>query len=104
MAKSVTLSTGRKCKIKEMSVDDVDYCTDLTVVRYEDNEPVAITGMSKARTTWIRKGLEGGSFKGCSFNSGVPDSALRQLSETEKNELALEIQEYQRLGEETPSD
>ena len=82
------LSTGKETKIKEMSVDDIDYCNDLPQMRYEGNEIVAITNLAKARTAWIRKGVE-----------GVDDAFIKSLTDEEKNELSLAIQEYQRLGE-----
>ncbi|MBT7350785.1 hypothetical protein HN803_08485, partial [candidate division WWE3 bacterium] len=47
-----------------------------------------ITNLSKARTAWIRKGVEGGD-----------DKFIKGLSEEEKNEISLAVQEYQRLGE-----
>ena len=82
------LSTGKTIEIKEMSVDYIDYCNDLPQMRYEDNEIVAITNLAKARTAWIRKGVE-----------GADDKFIKSLSEDEKNELSLAVQEHQRLGE-----
>ena len=82
------LSTGKTIEIKEMSVDYIDYCNDLPQMRYEDNEIVAITNLAKARTAWIRKGVE-----------GADDKFIKSLSDDEKNELSLAVQEHQRLGE-----
>ena len=82
------LSTGKEIKIKEMSVDDMDYCNDLPQVRYEGDEVVAITNLAKARTAWIRRGVE-----------GADDSFIKSLTENEKNELSLAVHEHQRLGE-----
>ena len=82
------LSTGKEIKIKEMSVDDIDFCNDIPQMRYEGDEVVAITNLSKARTAWIRKGVD-----------GCDDKFIKSLSDDEKSELALMIQEYQRLGE-----
>ena len=82
------LSTGKEIKLKEMSVDDMDYCNDLPQMRYEGNEIVAITNLAKARTAWIRKGGE-----------KADDSFIKALTEDEKNELSLAVQEHQRLGE-----
>ena len=75
-------------KIKEMSVDDIDFCNDLPQMRYENDQVVAITNLSKARTAWIRKGVD-----------KADDKFIKSLSEEEKNELSLAVQEYQRLGE-----
>ena len=82
------LSTGKEPKLKEMSVDDIDYCNDLPQMRYEGNEVVSITNLAKARTAWIRKGVE-----------GADDKFIKSLSEDEKNQVSLAVQEYQRLGE-----
>ena len=68
------LSTGKEAKLKEMSVDDMDYCNDLPQMRYEGNEVVSITNLAKARTAWIRKGVEGAN-----------DKFIKSLSEDEKN-------------------
>ncbi len=86
--KEVTLESKRKVKIKEMSVDDIDFCNDLPQMRYENDQVVAITNLSKARTAWIRKGVD-----------KADDKFIKSLSEEEKNELSLAVQEYQRLGE-----
>tara|TARA_R100000773_G_scaffold39507_1_gene35015 strand:+ start:376 stop:630 length:255 start_codon:yes stop_codon:yes gene_type:complete len=82
------LSTGKEVKLKEMSVDDIDYCSDLPQMKYENNEVTSITNLSKARTAWIRKGVE-----------GADDKFIKSLTENEKNELSLAVQEHQRLGE-----
>lgn len=82
------LSTGKEVKLKEMSVDDIDYCNDIPQMRYEGNEVVAITNLAKARTAWIRKGVE-----------KADDKFIKGLTEDEKNELSLAVQEHQRLGE-----
>ena len=82
------LSTGKEAKFKEMSVDDIDHCNDLPQMRYEGNEIVAITNLAKARTAWIRRGVE-----------GADDKFIKALTEDDKNELSLAVQEHQRLGE-----
>lgn len=82
------LASGKEVKFKEMSVDDIDYCNDLPQMRYEGNEIVAITNLAKARTAWIRRGVE-----------GADDKFIKALTEDDKNELSLAVQEHQRLGE-----
>jgi hypothetical protein len=57
-------------------------------MRYEGNEIVAITNLAKARTAWMRKGVE-----------NADDEFIKSLTEDEKNELSLAVQEFQRLGE-----
>ena len=85
------LKSGVEAELKEMSVDDIDFCNDLPQMRYEGNEIVAITNLAKARTAWIRKGVK-----------GADDDFIKALSDDEKNELSLAVQEFQRLGEQNP--
>lgn len=86
--KDLKLKSKREVKLMEMSVDDIDYCNDVPQMRYEGDEIVAITNLSKARTAWIRRGVK-----------GADDKFIKSLSDDEKNELSLAVQEYQRLGE-----
>jgi len=78
----------KSMKIKEMSIDDIDYCNDMPHIIYENDKVVSITNLSKARTSWIRKGLE-----------GADDKFIKSLSEDEKSDVSMAVQEYQRLGE-----
>ena len=99
--KTVELKSKRKVDLKEMSIDEVDFCNDLAVMKYEDGEISHISGLSKTRTAWLRRGIKSGDFK--AFKTGIDgypeDSVLKQLTETEKNELVQLVQEYQSLGE-----
>tara|TARA_R100000664_G_C2756502_1_gene144411 strand:- start:3143 stop:3397 length:255 start_codon:yes stop_codon:yes gene_type:complete len=82
------LSTGKEAKLKEMSIDDIDFCNDIPQMIYDGDKVVSITNLAKARTAWIRKGVE-----------KADDKFIKSLSEEEKNELSLAVQEHQRLGE-----
>ncbi len=86
--KSIELSTGKDIKVKEMSVDDIDFCNDIPEMKYDGDTLIAIKNLAKARTAWIRKGVD-----------GVDDKFIKSLSDDEKNELSIAIQDYQRLGE-----
>lgn len=86
--KDLKLKSKRDVKLVEMSVDEIDFCNDVPQMRYEGEEVVAITNLSKARTSWIRRGIK-----------DADDKFIKSLSEDEKNELSLAVQEYQRLGE-----
>ena len=86
--KSIKLSTDREVKIKEMSVDDIDFCNDVPEMKYDNDQLVTIKNLAKARTAWIRRGAD-----------GADDKFIKALTDDEKNELSLAIQEYQRLGE-----
>ena len=96
----VALSSGRVVKLNEMSIDDMDYCQDLTVVRFENGEDTGVSNMAKARTAWLRRGIKGGDFSSFKMNGDiVADSVIKQLNDDEKNELSIAIQDFQRLGE-----
>ena len=94
------LKSGRKVKIKSMSVDQIDECTDLPEVIFEGGSIKTILNSSKARTQWIRYGLAGGDFKDYKEINGIAtDSVIKQMNLTEKDELMTLIQDDQVLGE-----
>ena len=98
----VTLASGRNVKLKEMSVDEVDFCQDIAEIIYNQNGEVStVRGVSKSRTAWIRRGLAGGDFKNFSLDMKgfVEDSVIKEMNEIEKNELMQLIQGYQNMGE-----
>jgi len=98
--KIVELKSKRKVELKEMSVDDIDFCNDSTVLKTTEDGKPYITGMSKSRTAWLRRGIAGGDFKAFKIeNNFVIDKVLKQLTEVEKNELLPLIQGHQELGE-----
>ena len=102
MSKKIELSSGRKIELKEMSIDEVDFCSDIAEVVYNDSGDVStVRGVSKSRTAWLRRGVSGGDFKNFSVNAKglVGDTALKELNEAEKNELVALIQNYQNMGE-----
>ena len=81
------LSTGKEIILKEMSVDEIDDCKDMTRFGQEKDGFVSAYGVNKTNTAWIRKGVE---------NSD--DKFIKSLSEVEKIELVSLIQEYQIVG------
>ena len=100
-----TLKSGRKVVIKDMSLDDIDYCKDMLQIIFKGGQASTVQGINKQRTHWIRKGLGGGEFKNWSNPNGAdaPDSVIKQLKDEEREELVSLIQEAQTLGEENPS-
>ena len=99
--KIVELKSKRKVELSELSIDDIDFCTDLSIMKYKDGAISHISGLSKTRTAWLRRGIKGGDFKAFKKDKDglLEDSVLKQLNEEEKNELVQLIQEYQNLGE-----
>tara|TARA_Y100001963_G_scaffold155686_1_gene247477 strand:- start:264 stop:551 length:288 start_codon:yes stop_codon:yes gene_type:complete len=89
----VKLESGIEVKLQEMSVDDIDYCSDIIVANFDsDNNVKSVNNVAKARTAWLRKGLV-----------NCDDKLLKSLSDDEKALLLIKVQEFQRMGEEKPS-
>ena len=99
--KIVELKSKKKIELREMGLDEVDFCNDLAVMKYEGGEISHISGLSKTRTAWLRRGIKGGDFEAFKTDAnGYPvDSVLKQLTEEEKNELVQLVREHQSLGE-----
>ena len=85
-----------------MSLDDIDDCKDMLQVNFKDGAPSGVSGLNKQRSQWIRKGLGGGDFKNWKKPNpkvDAPDHVIKQLSDTEREEIVILIQEAQTLGE-----
>jgi len=98
------LKSGRKVKIRELSVDNIDELKDIIKMRYHRDGSSVVENLNIARTAWIRAGLGGGDFAKWKPNgTSPPDAVLKQLSEIEREELFDVIQQCQLMGEENPS-
>ena len=99
--KIVELSTKRKVEIKEMSIDEMDICSDILQLSTTEDGESFVKNMSKSRTAWLRRGITGGDFKAFKLGKdGFPaDDVLKQLNDEERNELIVKIQEHQKVGE-----
>ena len=86
--KKFKLSSGKDVVLLEMSVDDIDFCNDVTQIFFDTEGNQILKNMAKARTAWIRKGVK-----------NADDKFIKSLSEADKNELSLKIREHQELGE-----
>ena len=86
--KKFKLSSGKDVVLLEMSVDDIDFCNDVTQIVFDTEGNQILKNMAKARTAWIRKGV-----------INADDKFIKTLSDEEKNELSIKIREYQELGE-----
>ena len=90
MAKKVIeLSTKRKVELKEMSVDEIDFCSDMATIDLTDDGGVKNIGnLSKSRTAWIRRGVKGGDFNSKPYiddKGFLSDKCIKELSELEKS-------------------
>ena len=98
------LKSGRKVKIRELSVDKIDELKDIIKMKYHKDGSTIVENLNVARTAWIRAGLGGGEFKNWKPNGAYPpDSVLKQLSDVEREELFDLVQSSQIMGEEAPS-
>jgi hypothetical protein len=85
--KTVTLKSGKKATLKEMSVDEFDKCMDAVQFDNKDGEMIVRNQFSLS-TMWIRNGIE-----------NVDDKFIKSLSIEDRAELQIAIQEYNSLGE-----
>ena len=98
------LSSGRKVKIKELSEDQIADLKDIPEVYFIGEEERTIRNSNKARLAWLRCGLGGGDFDGWKPNGvAPPDDVLKQLTEDERLELVVLIQECQIINPKKPS-
>jgi hypothetical protein len=85
--KNITLKSGKKATLKEMSVDEFDNCMDAVKFDNKDGDMVLKNQFSLS-TKWIRNGVEKSD-----------DKFIKSLSIEDRAELQLAIQEYNSLGE-----
>ena len=87
MSKKITLKSGVKATLIEMSVDAFDKCMDS--VRFEEVDGQSVIKNQFALSTlWIRSGVE-----------SVDDKFIKSLSIDDRAELQVAIQDYNSLGE-----
>tara|TARA_A100001515_G_scaffold23569_1_gene18220 strand:- start:37 stop:300 length:264 start_codon:yes stop_codon:yes gene_type:complete len=87
MSKKITLKSGKKATLVEMSVDAFDKCMDSVEFVQKDGES-AIKNQFALSTLWIRNGVD-----------GADDKFIKSLSIEDRVELQLAIQDYNSLGE-----
>lgn len=89
------LKSGRKFKLKDVSIDERDEMMDS--VKWEmdkDGKPTQISMMHSTMTKWIRLGVDG----------DTSDKFIKSLTFEEKVEIFTLIQnEFMSSGEENPS-
>jgi len=87
MSKKITLKSGNKATLIEMSVDSFDKCMDSIQFENVDGQSV-IKNQFALSTLWIRSGVD-----------KADDKYIKSLSIEDRVELQLAIQEYNSLGE-----
>ena len=99
-----SLSSGRKVKIKELSLDQIADLKDIPEVYFIGEQERTIRNSNKAKLAWIRCGLGGGEFDDWKPNGvAPPDHVIKQLTEEEQFELVAMIQECQIVNPKKPS-
>ena len=87
MTKKITLKSGKKATLLEMSVDKFDECMDY--IQYDQKAgEIMIKNQFSLSTLWIRNGVK-----------SADDKFIKSLSFEDRAELQLAIQEYNSLGE-----
>ena len=93
------LSSGRKVKIREISLDAIADLNDIPEILFADGIVSGIKNLNKAKLAWLRAGLGGGDFDEWKANGAAPpDNVLRQLSSKEQDELVDIIKKSQELS------
>jgi len=87
MSKKITLKSGKKATLIEMSVDVFDECMD-SIVYEQNGSDIVIKNQFSLSTKWIRNGID-----------GADDKFIKSLSMEDRAELQLAIQDYNSLGE-----
>ena len=87
MSKKITLKSGKKATLIEMSVDVFDECMD-SIIYEQNGSDIIIKNQFSLSTKWIRNGVE-----------GADDKFIKSLSMEDRAELQLAIQDYNSLGE-----
>ena len=79
MSKKITLKSGKKATLIEMSVDVFDECMD-SIVYEQNGSDIIIKNQFSLSTKWIRNGVE-----------GADDKFIKSLSMEERAELQLNL-------------
>lgn len=91
MTKKITLKSGKKATLLEMSIDDFDKCMDFVDFEtklIDGKEVTIINNQFSVSTYWIRTGVE-----------KATDKFIKTLSIEDRAELQNLIQDHNSLGE-----
>jgi len=89
--KVITLKSGKKATLLEMSVDTFDECMDSVQIEtkmVDGKEQTLVKNQFSVSTLWIRNGVEKST-----------DKFIKSLSIEDRAELQIAIQDYNSLGE-----
>ena len=84
------LESGKKIKLKDVSIDERDEMLDSVQYQYDEKgSPKGMKMMNTTMTKWIRVGVDG----------DTSDKFLKTLSLEDRTEIFIKMQEYLMVGE-----
>ena len=90
----IKLKSGKKIKLKDVSIDDRDEMLDSVEYKYDaKGNPKGMKMMNTTMTKWIRVGVDG----------DTSDKFLKLLSLEDRTEIFIEMQKYLMVGEDKAS-
>ena len=90
----IKLESGKKIKLKDVSIDERDEMLDSVVYNYDEKgNPSGMKMMNTTMTKWIRLGVDG----------DTSDKFLKSLTLSDRTEIFVKMQEYLLVGEEKAS-
>ena len=88
------LESGKKIKLKDVSIDERDEMLDSVEYQYDaKGNPKGMKMMNTTMTKWIRLGIDG----------DTSDKFLKSLTLSDRTEIFIKMQEYLMVGEEKAS-
>ena len=88
------LKSGKKIKLKDVSIDERDEMLDSVEYQYDEKgSPKGMKMMNTTMTKWIRVGVDG----------DTSDKFLKSLTLSDRTEIFIKMQEYLMVGEEKAS-
>ena len=85
------LKSGKKIKLKDVSIDERDEMLDSVEYQYDEKgSPKGMKMMNTTMTKWIRVGVDG----------DTSDKFLKSLTLSDRTEIFIKMQEYLMVGEE----
>ena len=92
---NIKLGTGRKLKLKDVSLDERDELLDSVEYQFDaKGKTKGVKMMNTTITKWLRAGIDG----------DTSDKFLKTLSFEERTEIFIKMQEGIMVGEEKASD
>ena len=84
------LESGKKIKLKDVSIDERDEMLDSVEYQYDEKgSPKGMKMMNTTMTKWIRVGVDG----------DTSDKFLKSLTLSDRTEIFVKMQEYLMVGE-----